>query len=113
MLESPSRQSLSAMWQSPGRPPARIRVYNEEALTQLLMPSDGSTAGRGLGRTQSLRQAKLKQKKAERRRAAQEEEDQRMRRYERHRAEADKRQAASIWFLGGLSSARVEGAAEF
>ena len=89
-VESPSRASLATTWAPPGPPPARVRVYDEEKLTMLLGPDENSTAPRGLGRTQSLRSAKLRQKKAERRRAAQEEEDQRMRRYERHRAEADK-----------------------
>ena len=37
--EETGRQPLSAMWRSQGPSPSRVKVYNEEALLDLIKPS--------------------------------------------------------------------------
>ena len=38
--EETGRQPLSAMWRSQGPSPSRVKVYNEEALLDLIQPAD-------------------------------------------------------------------------
>ena len=85
--ESPSRTAVSEMWTSRGPPPARVRVYDEEKLTELLEPGPAAQ-GSGMRSATSLRSAMRRNQRREKKRQDKEEEEQRVRRYERHRAAA-------------------------
>lgn len=96
MLATSGRRQVTTVsdhWK-PDRPaPSRIRVYDEEKLAMLL--GDGSAPNApsaSMSRTRSLHGALRAQQRSEKKRTSREAEEQRVRRYERHRDEAAKRQ---------------------
>ena len=98
MLASSGKRvaSVSDHWKEARPTPSRVRVYDEDKLAMLLGgdgPPPATGASGGLGRTRSLHGALRAQQRAEKKRMSREAEEQRVRRYERHRDEASKRQA--------------------
>ena len=86
--------SVSDHWKQPPPSPSRVRVYDEDKLAMLLGDAPPpSVPGGAMGRTRSIHAALRAQQRSEKKRQARESEEQRVRRYERHRDEANKRQA--------------------
>ena len=86
--------SVSDHWKPPPPSPSRVKVYDEDKLAMLLGDAPPPThQSVTLGRTRSIHAAMRAQQRSEKRRQAREAEEQRVRRYERHRDEANKRQA--------------------
>ena len=85
--EETGRQPLSAMWRSQGpSPPSRVKVYNEEALLDLIKPS--TAQGSRVSQTSSFLSRRKAQQRAEKKRLAKEAEQKRVRRYNQQKEDS-------------------------
>ena len=66
--EETGRQPLSAMWRSQGPSPSRVKVYNEEALLDLIQPEPAQ--GSRVSQTSSFLSRRKAQQRAEKKRQA-------------------------------------------
>ena len=90
--EEQGRQPLSAMWRSQGPSPSRVKVYNEEALLDLIKPS--TAQGSRVSQTSSFLSRRKAQQRAEKKRLAKEAEQKRVRRYNQQKEDSRMKQAA-------------------
>ena len=90
--EETGRQPLSAMWRSQGPSPSRVKVYNEEALLDLIKPS--TAQGSRVSQTSSFLSRRKAQQRAEKKRLAREAEQKRVRRYNQQKEDSRMKQAA-------------------
>jgi hypothetical protein len=90
--EETGRQPLSAMWRSQGPSPSRVKVYNEEALLDLIKPS--TAQGSRVSQTSSFLSRRKAQQRAEKKRLAKEAEQKRVRRYNQQKEDSRMKQAA-------------------
>ena len=90
--EETGRQPLSAMWRRQGPSPSRVKVYNEEALLDLIKPS--TAQGSRVSQTSSFLSRRKAQQRAEKKRLAKEAEAKRVRRYNQQKEDSRMKQAA-------------------